>query len=231
MGNDVCVDRNCPAQSKHQLLSWPKPDLVKDIAKFIGFVQFYSKYINHFEQRVTPLHELTINNEYTNPVVPIWSDAAQHALNDLKEAILANPCLMRFNHTRLVVLRTDFLSKGFGYIVCQPGTDTASEQVMAAYQAGRDFVFMTTDSSAVLRPAAFGGRHCRGNEIHLHSHLGEGFAGDWAINKNWHMLFSIHFVWVTDCYAVCFILSYDGNNSAILWLQMQLMCWDVDIVH
>jgi hypothetical protein len=58
-----------------------------------------------------------------------------------------------------------------------------------------------------------------------------GFAGDWAINKNRHMLFGIHFVWVMDCYAVCFILSYDGNNPAILWLQMQLMCWDIDIIH
>jgi hypothetical protein len=83
VGNDVCVDRNRPAQSKHQLLStWPKPNLAKDIAKFIDFVQFYSKYINHIELRVTPLCELTINNEYTDPVMPIWSDATQHALND-----------------------------------------------------------------------------------------------------------------------------------------------------
>ncbi len=163
MSNDVCVDRNFPAQSKHQLLStWPKPNLVKDIAKFIGFVQFYSKYINHFELQVTPLRELTINNEYTNPVAPILSNATQHALNDLKGAILADPCLMHFNHTRLVVLRTNFSSKGFGYVVCQPGTDTASEQAMASYQAGRDFAFMTTDSSAVLRLVAFGGRHCHG---------------------------------------------------------------------
>ncbi len=113
--------------------------------KFIGIVQFYSKYINHFDLQVTPLHELTINNEYTNPVASIWSDAAQHALDNSKGAILANPCLMHFNHKRLVVLKTDFLSKGFGYVVCQPGTDTASEQAMAAYQAGQDFSFMTMD--------------------------------------------------------------------------------------
>ena len=45
------------------------------------------------------------------------------------------------------------------------------------------------------------------------------------------MLFSRRFVWVTDCYAARFILSYDGNNPAVLRLQMRLMCWDVDIVH
>jgi hypothetical protein len=90
---------------------------------------------------------------------------------------------------------------------------------------------MTKDSGAMLRPVAFGSRRCRGNEVHLHSHLGEGFAGDWAINKNRHYLFGKQFVWVTDCYAIRFILSYDGNNPAILRLQMRLMCWDVTIVH
>jgi hypothetical protein len=36
---------------------------------------------------------------------------------------------------------------------------------------------------------------------------------------------------VTDCYAIKFILLYEGGNPAILRLQMRLMCWDVDIVH
>ena len=90
---------------------------------------------------------------------------------------------------------------------------------------------MTKEAKGILRPVAFGGHCCQGNETHLHSHLGEGFAGDWAINKNRHMLFGTRFVWVTDCYAIRFILSYDGNIPAVLWLQMWLMCWDVDIVH
>jgi hypothetical protein len=104
VGNDVCPNGNRPAQSKHQLLTtWPHPKLVRDIAKFIRFVQFYSKFIHHFKLRVTPLRELVINSNYVNPVAPIWTDAAQRAMDDLKESILANPCLMRFDHNRLVV--------------------------------------------------------------------------------------------------------------------------------
>ena len=232
VGNDVCPEGNWPAQSKHQLLeSWPQPELVRDVAKFIGFAQFYSKYIHHFELRVAPLRALTTNHEYTDQVAPIWTDACRRSFDDIRNAILSDPCLARFNHRRLVVLRTDFLSQGFGYVVCQPGTDEASEAAMLAYRSGSDFCFMTKESSAVLRPVAFGGRRSRGNKIRLHSHLGECFAGDWAINKNRHMLFGQRFVWVTDCYAARFILSYDGNNPAVLRLQMRLMCWDVDIVH
>ncbi len=78
---------------------------------------------------------------------------------------------------------------------------------------------MTKTSMAVLHPASFGAQRCRGNKVHLHSHLGKGFAGNWAMNKYHHMLFSQHFVWVTDCYAIEFILLYDGANEDIcLWL-------------
>jgi hypothetical protein len=128
MGNDLCPDGNRPAQSKHQLLTtWPHPKLIGDIAKFIGFVQFYSKFIHHFELCVTPLRLVT-NSEYVDPVAPIWMVAAQCAMNDLKEFILADPCLMQFNHNCLVVLRTNFSIAGFGYVICQPGTNEESEK-------------------------------------------------------------------------------------------------------
>jgi hypothetical protein len=90
---------------------------------------------------------------------------------------------------------------------------------------------MKKDSKAQAHPVSFGSRRTRGNEIRLHSHLGEGFAGDWAINKCRHMCFGKRFVWVTDCFAIKFILSYDGKNPAILRLQMRFICWDMDIVH
>jgi len=127
----------------------------------------------------------------------------------------------------------DPLSKDcFGFVLCQPASDDATLNAVHEYRDGKGFSFMTKSSSAVLHPVCFGARRSRGNVVRLHSsHLGEGFAGDYAINKCSHMLFGQRFVWVTDCYAIKFILSYEGGNLAILRLQMRLMCWDVDIVH
>jgi hypothetical protein len=45
------------------------------------------------------------------------------------------------------------------------------------------------------------------------------------------MCFGQRFTWVTDCYTIKFILSYDGHNSAVIRLQMHFMCWDMDIKH
>ncbi len=210
--------------SKNQLLEhWSQPKFIRDVAKIVRFAQFCGKFIPQFDLRIVPLCDLITKLEYTKPVAPHWMTAAQNSFNDIKLAILSDPCLKRFDHNRLIVLWSDFLSKGFGYAVCQPGTDTALTIAMDAYRSGSDFSFMTKDSAAVLYPVAFSARRCRGNEG-LHSHLGEGFSGDWAMNKCGHMLFGQHFVWSTDCYAIKFILSYDGANPAILHLQMHLMC-------
>jgi hypothetical protein len=153
VGNGVSPYGNRPAQTKHQLLElWPNPTIVRDIAKFIGFAQFHSIYIHHFELRIAPLREITIKSEYTDPVGPLWNDSAQQSMNDLKEAILSDPCLVRFNHKRLIVLRTDFSSRGFGFVVSQPGTDECSEAAMVAYRSGSDFAFMTKEATGVLRP-------------------------------------------------------------------------------
>ncbi len=232
VGIDVCPDGNCPAMSKHQLLEhWPQPVFIRDVAKIVGFAQFYGMFIPQCELQIAPLWDLITKLEYTEPVAPHWMTAAQDSFDNIKLAILSDPCLKHFDHNRLIVLWSDFLSKGFGYVVCQPGTNIALTVAMDVYHSGLDFSFMTNDSAAVLHPVAFGAGRCRGNKVRLHSHLGGGFSGNWSMNKCRQMLFGQRFVWTTDCCAIKFIFSYDGANPAILHLQMRLMCWDADIVH
>ena len=132
--------------------------------------------------------------EYTEAVGPHWTLEAQTAWEDLKGAILSDPCIQRFDHRKLIVLRTDFSSKGFGYVLLQPGNDEASVKAAQDYLDGKGFNIMTRDSKAILHPVCFGARCTRGNEIWLHSHLGEGFSGDYAINKCRSYVFGQRFV-------------------------------------
>jgi hypothetical protein len=138
---------------------------VRNVAKYIGFAQFYSVYLHHFKLRITPLHGLTTKFDYTKLVATLWTEEAECAFCDIQSAILANPCFMRFDHQRLVVLCTDFSSAGFGFVVCQPVVDAASMEAMVAYRANKDFFFMTKESSVALQPITFGSRKCHGNKI------------------------------------------------------------------
>ncbi len=104
VGINVCVDGNRPAKSKHGLLeTWPAPELVQDVATFIGFAQFYSHFIHHFKLLISPLRELC-RNEYSNPVAPLGTDTAQEALNNMKHAISSDPCLQQFDYRKMVIL-------------------------------------------------------------------------------------------------------------------------------
>jgi hypothetical protein len=147
----------------------------------------------------------------------------------MRNTIFSNPCLRWYDHCKLLVLRTNFLAKGFGYVACQPMDNDASLDAMHKCMQGGSFDFMTKDYTALLCPVAFGCCCTRGNKKHLT--FGEAFLGNYAINKCCCMAFGQRFVWVTDCYALKFILSYDGQNPGILHLQMRMMCWDMVIKH
>jgi hypothetical protein len=84
--------------SKHDLLRhWPIPELVHDVASFVGFLQFYSNFIPHFEVRPLPLREI-MKLEYTEAVSDMWTAKANPVFEELKQSVLCDPCLHRFDH-------------------------------------------------------------------------------------------------------------------------------------
>ena len=179
---------------------------------------------------MSKLREL-LKLEYDEPVGPHLTPDHLNEREDLLNAILVDPCLKRYDHTLRCYLRTDWSRFGFGYALCQPDDDEASLAAMRREISGGPCEFMKKDAKCKLRPIAFGSRRCRGKEPNLHSHLGEAFCGDWSMNKQRHRLYGARFTWCTDCNALRFILTYDGNNPVLLRLQMRFMMWSCDIIH
>jgi hypothetical protein len=141
--------------SKHDLLHhWPLPELVRNVASFVGFLQFYSNFIPHFEVRALPLCEI-MTQEYTEAVGNMWTAEANSAFEELKNSVLCNPCLLWFDHRKLTVLRTDFSTLGFGYVVCQPGNDKCSLAKTSQYMSGNGFGFMSKDGGWGTPPSRF----------------------------------------------------------------------------
>ena len=81
---------------------------------------------------------------------------AEQEFNDIRMSLLSDPVIKRFDHTKLIVLRTDFSSLGFGFVLLQPGNDQASVEAAKNYCAGKEFSFMNPDSNATLHPICFG---------------------------------------------------------------------------
>jgi hypothetical protein len=81
---------------------WPKPTNVKEVQSFLGFANYYRRFLKNFSSHATPLTQLTRKG-----VDFIWDTAAEKAFNTIKNLILSEPVLATFDPEREIELETD----------------------------------------------------------------------------------------------------------------------------
>jgi len=68
---------------------WPTPENKTDVQAFLGFVNFYRRFIRDFSTKARPLFDLTCSEQ-----VWTWSRKEQAAFKDLKTAVTTAPVLV-----------------------------------------------------------------------------------------------------------------------------------------
>ena len=67
---------------------WPMPFNMKDVQRFIGFANYYRRFIKDFAKVAQPLHDLMgVNKEWK------WEEKQQVAFNTLKKLFMEQPLL------------------------------------------------------------------------------------------------------------------------------------------
>ena len=69
------------------------------------------------ETRLKPLRSLV--KSYYRKLIPTWTKALIQLFEDLKLCITSLPILARFDSTKPTFLKTDWSSKGMGWIIMQ----------------------------------------------------------------------------------------------------------------
>ena len=108
---DSCLDGNPPAMSKSELYKYWPPFLV---ARDLGCMNFYRKYIPYFELRAASLRDFA-KLKMTASVIELFTSDHAAAYKDLIGALVSDTCLARHNPTKRPYLLTDFTKFGFGY--------------------------------------------------------------------------------------------------------------------
>jgi len=66
---------------------WKTPTRVKDVKSFLGFTNFYQRFIYNFSHTARPLNKLKGKKEWK------WEEEHQKAFEKLKEKIMSQPVL------------------------------------------------------------------------------------------------------------------------------------------
>ncbi len=96
------------------VVDWPTPDSRKALLRFLGFANFYRRFIRNFSQLAAPLTALTSTK------IPFrWSSAAEVAFAKLKGCFVSAPILIAPDPSRQFVVEVDASEVGVGAILSQ----------------------------------------------------------------------------------------------------------------
>jgi hypothetical protein len=97
---------------------WPVPQNLRQVQSFLGFTNFYRRFIKDYSTIATPL------TRFTKKDVPfVWDDAAQNALDTLKASFEGEQILRHFDPSLPIEVETDASDFGLGAVLSQRGTD------------------------------------------------------------------------------------------------------------
>ena len=97
------------------ILELRTPQSVRDVQCFLGFANFYRKFIRNYSKKVLPLTQLIHKNQ---PF--IWSSSATEAFKSLKRAFTSAPILIHANQDKPFIFETDASNFALGSVLSQP---------------------------------------------------------------------------------------------------------------
>uniref|UniRef100_A0A146SAR5 Gypsy retrotransposon integrase-like protein 1 n=1 Tax=Fundulus heteroclitus TaxID=8078 RepID=A0A146SAR5_FUNHE len=97
---------------------WPAPSDRKQLQRFLGFANFYRRFIRSYSQVAAPLHALT-----SSKVKFAWNEQADKAFKRLKDLFTSAPVLVSPDPERQFIVEVDASSSGVGAILSQKAID------------------------------------------------------------------------------------------------------------
>ena len=90
------------------ILKWPVPKTVHDVRSFLGFTNYYRKFIYKYAQKAKPLNKLISGDNVKKKHSKVdWTDECKTAFDLLKETCTNTPILAYANYKKPFLLNTD----------------------------------------------------------------------------------------------------------------------------
>ncbi|QRW12162.1 Retrotransposable element Tf2 protein [Ceratobasidium sp. AG-Ba] len=100
------------------IMEWSAPRKIKEVQAFLGFVNFYRRFIAKFSKIARPLHDLTKKDTKFE-----WTQECQKAFEEIKKRVSQDPVLIHPDPNKPFILETDASGIAIGAILSQRGED------------------------------------------------------------------------------------------------------------
>jgi RNase H-like domain found in reverse transcriptase/Reverse transcriptase (RNA-dependent DNA polymerase)/Integrase zinc binding domain/Retroviral aspartyl protease len=108
--------------------TWPAPSSVREIQSFLGFVNFYRRFIPGFAKIAHPITSLTKKNTPFH-----WTVECQDAFEELKRLVTSQPILQTVDPSLPFVLQTDASDFAIGAVLSQKFSHSSFPLPVAYY--------------------------------------------------------------------------------------------------
>ena len=166
------------------ILDWPRPKTITELRSFLGFTNYYRKFLKGYAAKAKDLNKLLTGEQgkHKNAKIP-WEECHEVAFNNLKELCATAPVLKYADYKKVFRLHTDASFLGLGAVLYQ-------------------------EDQGVDRVVAYASRSLSGSEQKYDAHKLEFLALKWAVTEKFHdYLYGGKFEVHTDNNPLTYILT------------------------
>jgi hypothetical protein len=107
---------------------WPTPTKKKEVQSFLGFANFYRRFIEGFSHHAKPLFKLTKKDRKWT-----WGEGEQQAFDEIKSRITSSPILRFADDSKAFRIEADSSDFATGAVLLQQSTDNLKWHLIAFY--------------------------------------------------------------------------------------------------
>ena len=102
---------------------WPVPTKKKEVQAFLGFANYYRRFIENYSSKARPLIDLT------KDVLFSCGHQQQQAFDEVRTRFLCAPIFTQFDHTLETIIETDASNQAIAGILSQYHIDNGAKQL------------------------------------------------------------------------------------------------------